>query len=136
MTAVSSNKGRNNNMRLKGGLNSDRFVTISEIVNILNELGFSPGGNGGSAISITFSPNGDITASNVQNAIVEVRDDTDTKLASKANTASPTFTGTPLAPTASLGNNSTQIATTAFVQNVTSGASSVGNKIFNYQNFY
>ena len=36
---------------------------------------------------------------------------------SKANLASPTFTGTPKAPTAASGNNSTQIATTAFVHN-------------------
>ena len=34
----------------------------------------------------------------------------------KANTASPTFTGTPAAPTAATGTNTTQIATTAFVQ--------------------
>ena len=33
----------------------------------------------------------------------------------KANLASPTFTGTPSAPTASQGTNTTQIATTAFV---------------------
>ena len=33
----------------------------------------------------------------------------------KANLASPTFTGTPKAPTASLGTSTTQIATTAFV---------------------
>jgi len=33
----------------------------------------------------------------------------------KANLASPTFTGTPTAPTASVGTNTTQIATTAFV---------------------
>lgn len=36
-------------------------------------------------------------------------------IASKADTSSPTFTGTPLAPTASTGTNTTQIATTAFV---------------------
>ena len=36
-------------------------------------------------------------------------------IALKANTASPTLTGTPKAPTASQGNNSTQIATTAYV---------------------
>lgn len=36
----------------------------------------------------------------------------------KANSASPTFTGTPLAPTATAGTNNTQIATTAFVNNV------------------
>lgn len=35
---------------------------------------------------------------------------------SKANVASPEFTGTPKAPTATKGTNTTQIATTAFVQ--------------------
>lgn len=39
-----------------------------------------------------------------------------TDLAAKAPLASPTFTGTPAAPTASGGTNTTQIATTAFVQ--------------------
>ena len=34
---------------------------------------------------------------------------------SKADKASPTFTGTPTAPTATAGTNTTQIATTAFV---------------------
>lgn len=36
-------------------------------------------------------------------------------VASKADTASPTFTGTPAAPTAASGTNTTQLATTAFV---------------------
>jgi hypothetical protein len=36
-------------------------------------------------------------------------------LSSKANINSPTFTGSPLAPTATAGTNTTQIATTAFV---------------------
>lgn len=36
-------------------------------------------------------------------------------ISSKADTASPTFTGTPAAPTATAGSNTTQIATTAFV---------------------
>ena len=38
----------------------------------------------------------------------------------KAPIASPTFTGTPTAPTATAGTNTTQIATTAFVQNIVS----------------
>jgi hypothetical protein len=38
-----------------------------------------------------------------------------TDLELKANIASPTFTGTPSAPTASAGTNTTQVATTAFV---------------------
>jgi hypothetical protein len=37
-------------------------------------------------------------------------------LAGKANSASPTFTGTPAAPTAAANTNTTQIATTAYVQ--------------------
>lgn len=37
-------------------------------------------------------------------------------VSSKADTASPTFTGTPAAPTATTGTDTSQIATTAFVQ--------------------
>lgn len=37
-------------------------------------------------------------------------------ISSKADTASPTFTGTPAAPTATTGSNTTQIATTAYVK--------------------
>ena len=48
----------------------------------------------------------------------------ETSIGTKADLASPTFTGTPTAPTASDGTNSTQIATTAFVlsNGVPSGA--------------
>ena len=42
-----------------------------------------------------------------------------TELAKKADLASPTFTGTPKAPTAAAGTDSTQIATTAFVKTAT-----------------
>ena len=45
----------------------------------------------------------------VQNKVIN------TALGTKAALASPTFTGTPKAPTASAGTNTTQIATTAFV---------------------
>ena len=43
-------------------------------------------------------------------------------ISSKADTASPTFTGTPAAPTAISSTNTTQIATTAFVQTVVTAA--------------
>lgn len=43
-----------------------------------------------------------------------------TDLAAKAPLASPTFTGTPAAPTAAGGTNTTQIATTAFVTSAVS----------------
>lgn len=39
-----------------------------------------------------------------------------TAVATKADLASPTFTGTPAAPTAAAGTNTTQLATTAFVK--------------------
>ena len=41
-----------------------------------------------------------------------------TAIATKADLASPTFTGTPLAPTPSTSTSTTQLATTAFVQAV------------------
>ncbi|MFN4140229.1 hypothetical protein [Aestuariivirga sp.] len=46
----------------------------------------------------------------------------DTLLAAKAPLASPVLTGTPTAPTAAAATNTTQIATTAFVQEALSGA--------------
>lgn len=41
--------------------------------------------------------------------------DIKTQLKAKAPLASPTFTGTPRAPTAAAGTKTTQVATTAFV---------------------
>ena len=45
------------------------------------------------------------------------------QLDAKAGLASPTFTGNPVAPTQTTGNNSTRIATTAFVEASTPYAS-------------
>ena len=44
---------------------------------------------------------------------------------SKADINSPTFTGTPLAPTPTIGDSTTKIATTAFVASAVGGASGV-----------
>ena len=46
---------------------------------------------------------------------------TPTDISAKADLASPTLTGTPAAPTAAASTNTTQIATTAFVQTELSG---------------
>ena len=51
---------------------------------------------------------------NVAGAVTVSHSDLNT-VTLKANIASPAFTGTPTAPTATLGDNTTQIATTAFV---------------------
>lgn len=48
----------------------------------------------------------------------------------KAPINSPTFTGVPLAPTATSGNNSTQIATTAFVATAISPLAPLDNPTF------
>jgi hypothetical protein len=50
------------------------------------------------------------------NAALAVTDTVPADLAAKAPLASPAFTGTPTAPTAALGTNTTQLATTAFIQ--------------------
>lgn len=52
-------------------------------------------------------------------------------IASKADINSPTFTGTPAAPTASAGTNTTQVATTAFVTAALQAAYPVGSIYIN-----
>ena len=58
-----------------------------------------------------------------------------TDISAKADIASPTFTGTPAAPTATAGTNTTQLATTEFVTTATSGkanTSDIGSTIQAY----
>ncbi|MGA0888427.1 MAG: phage baseplate protein [bacterium] len=55
-------------------------------------------------------------------------------VATKADTASPTFTGTPAAPTGSFGTSTTQIATTAFVQTALAALHPVGSIYINATN--
>lgn len=54
-----------------------------------------------------------------------------TAVNSKADSSSPTFTGTPAAPTASSGTNTTQIATTAFVTTALQALYPVGSIYIN-----
>lgn len=64
---------------------------------------------------------GTVTGAKVNNVMIEDEDGVIdigtvvTDVSGKADIASPTFTGTPKAPTPSVGTNNTQIATTAFV---------------------
>lgn len=79
------------------------------------------------AASVTVTPVGNITSTTVQTALAEIEVDYIATVAAeavlrtaadalKANITSPTFLGVPAAPTPSFGDDSTQIATTAFVQ--------------------
>ena len=58
-----------------------------------------------------------VTATTAElNYVDGVTSNIQTQLDAKANLASPTLTGTPIAPTAATSTNTTQIATTAFTQ--------------------
>jgi hypothetical protein len=72
--------------------------------------------NGSSNISITAT-----VADDSHNHVISNVDGLQDALNLKANLASPALTGIPTAPTASFATNTTQLATTAFVQTALSG---------------
>lgn len=69
------------------------------------------------ADAIIYDNNGTETEASVETLVDNANSisTNTTNIAAKADLASPTFTGTPKAPTATAGTNTTQIATTAFV---------------------
>ena len=69
------------------------------------------------ADAIIYDNNGTETEASVETLVDNANSisTNTTNIAAKADLASPTFTGTPEAPTATAGTNTTQIATTAFV---------------------
>lgn len=78
-----------------------------------------------STVKATF-PNvaGAVTPTHTQlNYVTGVTSAIQTQLDAKAPLASPTFTGTPAVPTATAGTNTTQVASTAFVQAATTALS-------------
>ena len=76
------------------------------------------------ATNILLAGGGDISQ-----ASLPISTATQTVLGLKANLASPSLTGTPTAPTATAGANTTQIATTAFVKSAISTADSGNVKL-------
>lgn len=77
---------------------------------------FTFNGSGQKTVNITPAGIGAATSSHTHDDQYYTESEMDTKLNAKANLASPALTGTPTAPTAASGTNTTQIATTAFVQ--------------------
>ena len=74
--------------------------------------------------NIVTAPSGNLGAESLNLALAELQSDIDTRAVNssvatslnlKANLISPVFTGTPLAPTASLGDSTSKLATTEFV---------------------
>lgn len=74
-------------------------------------------------VEITKASIGLENVDNTSDANKPISTATQTALNKKAPLASPEFTGSPKAPTPSTSDNSTRLATTAFVQSVASGAS-------------
>lgn len=74
------------------------------------------------AVASLFSPDTYSASDIINDTLIvgaQVSDALTTLNTGKANLASPTFTGAPLAPTATPGTNTTQIATTAYVDRYT-----------------
>lgn len=88
-------------------------------------------GTASAVSSITVNAKGLVTAAS--NTSIQIAESQVTNLTSdlalKAPLASPALTGTPTAPTASQGNNSTQLATTAYVDTGLATKQATGNYI-------
>lgn len=90
-------------------LDTDKQAALVSGTNIKTVGGTSLLGSGNVTEVTQTITNGVTTTSPSEDAVFDA-------LALKAPLASPTFTGTPAAPTASPGTNTTQLASTAFVQ--------------------
>ena len=89
-------------------------ISSAQVVTLTNPLAAGSGGTGLSSLGTgvaTFL--GTPSSANLAAALTD-----ETGTGANVFAGSPTLTGTPLAPTAAPGTNTTQIATTAFVQNV------------------
>lgn len=109
----SANDGSNNtDLRFYTGVGA----SITRKMTIFNTGGVSIGNTTDLGVG-TLNVTGNVTtiaATTANHAVIKSQHDSD--LALKANLVSPSLTGTPIAPTATAGTNTTQIATTAFVQ--------------------
>ena len=101
---------------LPGGLNENQSGMTIEGTYYVQDDGDIETGVTSEVAGVAASATQLIVADNTANASQNVGNYASTaSVAAKANIASPTFTGTPTAPTASVGTNTTQVATTAFV---------------------
>lgn len=86
-------------------LDTNTYITGNQTITLSGDVS----GSGTTSITVTI-------ADDSHNHIISNVDGLQTALDAKAPLSSPTFTGTPAAPTAAAGTNTTQIATTAYVQ--------------------
>ena len=99
------------NATIEGNTDTANKLSVARTIALAGDVSGSTTFDGSNDVSITVT-----VADDSHNHTIENIDNLETLLALKAGTTSPTFVGTPKAPTASAGTNNTQIATTAFVQ--------------------
>lgn len=105
---------------LTGNASSATTLSSSRKISLSGDASGNADFDGSSDISISVT-----VADDSHNHVVSNIDGLQNTLNAKAALASPTFTGTPKAPTASAGTNTTQIATTAFVTTAVANKTSV-----------
>jgi len=104
--------------------NTTQIATTAFVVNQITgtTAGVATFSAGTTGLTPSTSTTGVVTLGGVLNVVNGgTGTTTSTGTGSLVLSGSPTFTGTPLAPTATSGTNTTQIATTAFVQSAISG---------------
>ena len=99
--------------RLTSATNGAAVSLTSEVTGVLP---LANGGTGSTTAAAARTALGLGSVDNTTDANKPVSSAASAALALKAPLASPTFTGTPAAPTATAATNTTQLATTAFVQ--------------------
>jgi len=101
-------------------LDTNTYLTGNQTITLTGDVS----GSGTTSISVTI-------ADDSHNHIIGNVDGLQTALDAKAPLASPELTGTPTAPTASSGTDTTQIATTEYVQNELSSFSTLPDQTGN-----
>lgn len=107
---------------ITGNAGSATKLQTARTITLSGDVSGSVSFDGSEDVSITAT-----VADDSHNHTISNIDNLQTTLNAKAALASPTFTGTPKAPTATAGTNTTQIATTAFVTTAIANKTSVAS---------
>lgn len=107
---------------ISGNAGSATKLETARTISLIGDVTGSVSFDGTDNVSITT-----IIEDDSHNHTIANVDNLQSSLDAKAPLASPTFTGTPSAPTATAGTNTTQIATTAFVTTAIANKTSVAS---------
>lgn len=123
VNSVTPNSSGNVNITMvSGNAGSATKLQTARTISLTGDVSGSVSFDGQKDVSITATVADDSHAHVISNV-----DGLQTALDAKAALASPTLTGTPKAPTATAGTNTTQIATTAFVTTALANKTSVAS---------